>query len=830
MKNILALLLVLSTLSTLAQRPNSGPNNRQGGNITLTGTVLDQETGRPLEFATIVLQKADDPSSVTGGITDLDGKFEVEAPRGTYNIRVEYISYTTYNLENQALTQSRDLGNISLSLNVAQLEAVEVVGERTTVEVRLDKKIYNIGKDLTNSGATISDALNNVPSIDVDVEGAISLRGNGNVRILINGRPSALAGFGSTDALQQLPADAIEKVEVITSPSARYDAEGTAGIINIVLKKEKTLGFNGSINSFIGDPLTGGTTINTNLRNDDFNIFSTIGYRYREGPGNGFFDNTYTSGSFDRITEDRDIQRLDRGFNANVGLEWFLNEQSSITGSFFFRSGNDKDVTSNNTVRFVGTDIDSRTLRTESEKEEDQSYQWSMNYINRFNEDGHQLTADLQIGRDSEDAGADIEERNTFPNNNLIALELEDQREEQKEFLLQADYVLPLGDSQFEAGFRVDLEESFTDYRLDSLNQSTGQFVTNQTLTNEFTFNEDIFATYAQFGDKMGKFSYLLGLRLENTRLRGRLESEFDPSELEEQLGVDVDVNFTKDFLGLFPTVNLIYELGENENVTLGYNRRINRPRGWFINPFPSRSSRTNVFQGNPNLNPAFSNTFDLGYLKRWSKITLSSSIYYQRETGAFERVQESTGQTTTDGIEIIRSIPINLSTNQRIGAEASLLYNPSRKLRLNASFNFFQFDTEGEFNGVDYGAKNTSWFARMGSKVTLPWAIEWQNNIFYRGPNQNAQTETEGIFSMTSAFSKDVLKGNGTITLSIRDVFNSRKRRSFTETEFFTSDSEFQWRVRQSLLSFVYRFNEQKKRGGRGGDGDFEDEGGFSD
>jgi hypothetical protein len=266
------------------------------------------------------------------------------------------------------------------------------------------------------------------------------------------------------------------------------------------------------------------------------------------------------------------------------------------------------------------------------------------------------------------------------------------------------------------------------------------------------------------------------------------------------------------------------------ENISLGYNRRINRPRGWFINPFPSRSSRTNVFQGNPDLNPAFSHTFDLGYLKRWEELTLTSSIYFQRETDAFERVQEETGQTTSDGISIIRTIPVNLSTEEHIGAEAGALYNPAKWLRLNGSFNIYRFATEGTFNNVDYGTENTSWFARFSTKVSLPAKIDWQTNGFYRGPSQNAQTESEGIFSMDLAFSKDILNDNGTVALNVNDVFNSRKRRSITETEFFTSQSEFQWRQRQISLSFIYRFNEQKKRennrrGGvdDGGDGEFE-------
>ena len=242
------------------------PSYSQDGNITVSGTVLDQETGTPLEYATLVLQSIDDPGKITGGITDGDGRFNVAAAPGKYNLRVEYISFKPFILTDRDLSSSVDLGTIELAIDATQLDAVEVVGERTTVEVRLDKKIYNIGKDITTSGGNVSDALNNIPSVTVDVEGAISLRGNENVRILINGKPSAMAGFGSTDALKQLPADAIERVEVITSPSARYDAEGTAGILNIILKQHKTLGLNGSVTTSIGTPITSQNTTNLNPR------------------------------------------------------------------------------------------------------------------------------------------------------------------------------------------------------------------------------------------------------------------------------------------------------------------------------------------------------------------------------------------------------------------------------------------------------------------------------------------------------------------------------------------------------------------------------------
>ncbi|MGB3774551.1 MAG: outer membrane beta-barrel family protein, partial [Leeuwenhoekiella sp.] len=256
-------------------------------------------------------------------------------------------------------------------------------------------------------------------------------------------------------------------------------------------------------------------------------------------------------------------------------------------------------------------------------------------------------------------------------------------------------------------------------------------------------------------------------------------------------------------------------------------------PRGWYINPFPDRDSRNNVFQGNPNLRPAFSNAFDLGYLKRWKKLTLTSSVYYQKETDAFERVEEiidlqgqgNTGQGTT----VIRTIPVNLSSNERTGGELGILYNPADWLRLNGSFNFFQFRTQGFFNGVDYGAKNTSYFARFSSKVTLPLSIDWQTNAFYRGASQNAQTDTDGLLSIDVALSKDILNENATLSLNVSDLLNGRKRNQITTNQLFTRESEFQWRQRQVNLSFIYRFNQKKNQnkrqdeGGGNDDGDFE-------
>ncbi|MBX2826936.1 MAG: TonB-dependent receptor [Flavobacteriaceae bacterium] len=815
--------VVLCTTTLVWAQGGSGPRGNAGP-VSVYGTVIDKDSGTPLEFATIAFTNREG-KIISGGITDAKGKYNIEVPAGMYSVRFEFISYKTETLENQRLFKNTKLPDVLMSLDTESLDEVVVRAETTEVQIRLDKKVYTIGKDLTTSGATVSDALDNVPSVTVDVDGTIALRGNENVRILINGRPSAIAGFGSTDALRQLPAEAIERVEVITSPSARYDAEGTAGILNIILRKEKTLGLNGSLQTNFTYPLGSSVTGNMNVRTDKFNIFNTTGVRYQDFPGNANFENRYFGDVINPlIIEDRDFDRLRKGFNTNLGIEYFLTKTSSITASGFYRQGDNGSTTTNITNEF---DRDNALAisrdRIEIEEEDDSNFQLSLNYVNDFDPNGHRLTVDFQYETGDETETSLIEERNTVPELEMLPSENIIQKQDETEYLAQADYVLPIGENaQFEAGYRGRFENTLTDYLLEEQLVAGGNFVRNDSLSNVFDFTQNIQALYTQYGNKFGKFSFLLGLRMESTVLKGEVTGE------DVTTNDDFNVNFDKDFLGLFPTINLVYELNEQENVSLGYNRRINRPRFWFLNPFPSRSSEANVFQGNPGLDPAYASAFDLGYLKRWGrKLTLTTSVYYQYETDAFERVQEDTGQFTPNGIPIIRTIPINLSTNQRIGGEAAILYNPFKWLRFNGSFNIFRFETEGSFNGVDYGAENTSWFARGSAKVTLPAKIDWQTNAFYRGPRNNAQTETEGILSISLAFSKDIINDNATIGFNVSDLFNSRKRMSFTETANFTSDSEFQWRERQFNLSFTYRFNQKKQRQRRGrGGGDFDGEG----
>ena len=805
MKKMILLIAVLLSVSAIAQRPKRGNIPK----ITLTGKIIETNSKQPLEYATIVLTHIK-RKRVTGGITDAKGNFSIEIPKGMYSIKVEFIGFKTKNLQNRKLTENTSLGTITLSEDTETLDEIEVIAEKSTVEIRLDKKIYSVGKDMTVKGGNASDVLDNVPSVNVDAEGAVSLRGSENVRILIDGKPSALVGLTGTDALRNLPADAIEKVEVITSPSARYDAEGTAGILNIILRKGKITGFNGSVNLTLGNPDLFKIAPNLNYRTKKINLFSNLGYSYRKGPGNSQTKFSYLTNSIidSTQTEDRTFDRENKNFNASLGLEYYINKKSSVTGTFFYRKSNGDDIATNLTDRYLfedPTQIILKETRIENEEEKGVDKQYAINYTNNLNDKGEKLTIDLQYGDSDETENSPITV-------NGVLSEQNSQITTSKDKLIQIDYVLPIGEnSQFEVGHKSTLQDLFSDFKV---RNSTG--VVQTPPSNAIDFKQYIYAFYSQYGSKINKFSYLLGLRAEVT---------------------DIDLNVLttnqvsdKNYTEWFPTVNLGYELNDTENLTLGYSRRLRRPRHWFLNPFESRSSATNVFRGNPDLNPTFTSSFDLGYNTKISKLNLGASLYYQFSTDAIQIVSIIEERIIDgDPTNIFIRQPINLNNENRYGFEFTSNYNPTKKVRLSASFNFFNFKTDafkyvytapnGTQKITDLSEVNqSSWFARFNARITLPAKIQWQTRLMYRGPRNTAQSDREGMFMTNLAFSKDIFKDKASLVLNVSDLFNSRKRESVTyfggrENPSTISNGTFQWRERQISLSFTYRFNQKKKR-----------------
>ncbi len=794
--------------------------------VSVTGRVLDKETSEPLEYATIAFFSKKENKIVTGGITDINGEFKIEVPTGIYDISIEYISFKTQTIPNKNLSQDENIGTFILALDSESLDAIEIIAERTTVEIKLDKKVYNVGKDLTVRGGTVSDVLDNVPSVAVDVEGNVSLRGNDNVRILINGKPSGLVGLNSTDALRQFPAEAIERVEVITSPSARYDAEGSAGILNIILRRSKLQGLNGAITINGGFPETAGFSGNINYRTGDFNFFNNSGISYRESPGESSNESQFfnrgidsTGVAFDNpdsfLNEINETDRIRRNINTNLGVEWYLNDQTSLTGSILYREGNNDNITRNNSITIDGDGNETTTFRFDPEEEENETLQYTLNFDKQFGDDSdHKLVAEFQYDNSNEN------ELSFITQNGIIDRSV-NTLDEQDRILLQADYNLPINEnSRFEAGYRGSFREQDTDFSVNLFDVNTDTFTLDTNVSNNLIYTENINAVYVQYGSKIeDKFSYLLGLRFEDTQVTINQRTSNEVNEI--------------DYSSLFPTVNLAYEFNDSQSITLGYNRRVRRPRSFFINPFPSQNSLTNLFQGNPNLDPSFSNALDLSYLNRFGKFTLSSSLFYQRSTDNFNFITEDSGQDVVIGgtsIDVIRTTVTNLGSNSRYGFDFNLSFRPNRKFNINTDLNVFQNEIRGDFNGTNFDADIFSLRARINAKYTLPCGIDWQTRLNYRGPNENAQTRTRGIFSANLAFSKDVFNDNGSISFNISDLLNSRRRQSTTVTPTFSRENESQFRQRSFNLAFTYRFNQKKnqRRRNQNNDGneDFEFEG----
>ncbi|MBE0424346.1 MAG: TonB-dependent receptor [Lutibacter sp.] len=796
-KSILLFIISIFTLSISAS--TTDPIEK----IMLMGKVIDNDTKQPLEYATIVI-KSLDGKIITGGITDTKGEFSIQVVKGVYDISIEFISFKTKTFKRKEINGNTDLGTITLEVDAQTLNEVVVVAEKSTVEIRLDKKIYNVGKDMTVKGGTASDVLDNVPSVSVDVEGNVSLRGSENVRILINGKPSGLVGMSSTDALRQLPADAIEKVEVITSPSARYDAEGTAGILNIILRKGKANGFNGSVSASAGNPDNFGLSANLNYRTKKVNYFGSGGYNYRNAPGSSKSDvtNLFPTVNMPKFrNETTDMDRKNNNYNARFGTEYFLTDKTSITGTVLYRESNGENLSTNTSKEYDANKTLTRTKkRVESQESSDKTAEYALNFMHNFNKNDHKLTLDFQYENSTENRSSFINDRIIFPSvieNNPEQNSTDNEREN---FLIKGDYVLPIGEgAQFEFGFNTNLNKLTSDYLVEEYNTTTSQFENNTNFSNTLDFEQNVYAVYSQYGKKIKKFSYLLGLRMENTDRKINL--------------LQTNENFDKNFTEFFPTVNLGLEFSDSESVTLGYNRRLGRAHHWFLNPFESRTSETDIRKGNVNLDPTYTNAFDLGYLKRWEKLTLNSSVYYQHVINNIEWIQKNeTRNINGVDTDIILSTPINLSSQDRYGFEFTANYNPVKWWKITNSFNFFKSVTDGDFDGKNYDNENVSWFTRLESRISLPGGIDWQTSGMYRGPSESAYRKTKGMFGANLAFSKDILKEKATLALNVSDVFNTRKRESTSYTDKTIMENEFQWRKRQVMLNFTYRFNEKKK------------------
>lgn len=809
--------------------------------IKITGNIIDKTSQLPLEYATISFTNPTNSKTLAGGITDDKGAFNVEIASGVYDIKVEFISFKNLEIKGKNLQENTNLGQLFLAEDAAQLNEVVVRAEKSLVEIKLDKKVYSIGKDLMVKGGTISDVLENVPSVTVDQDGIVSLRGNENVRILVDGKPTNASNIA--EVLRTISAESIDKVEVVTNPSARYDSEGTAGILNIILKKGKNQGINGSITGTLGDPKNSSISANVNYKTKTANFYTILGATDRENPGSSITNSQYLNpdgSTYKYIDENTDRQRNRNGYNSLLGMDWDIKDDLNWTNTISYRKSSGE---SPQTTSYTNFDANRNYLSTDYRytygDNNSEEFEYSTNLIKKFKKDGHTLTFQGRVSNDIDDDFTNILSTTNEQTKNL---------ETQNRNLLQLDYVLPINETdQFEAGYKGDFNNLLSKNSIDSLDVN-GNYIPDSAVKNNFQYEENINAFYAQYGKKYKKFSGLFGIRWEASNLR-----------INELIAQDLN---HKTYNNFFPSAILNYEISDESNAGISYTRRINRPRGRFINPFTDYVSNINIFRGNPILDPATTDAINLQYYKKWGKLTFDTSLYYNITSDVFQFIRLETGRYvyTINGGEdiydnngdlisvvdepdsktpVILTTPINLSKEFRLGYEFTLIYTPFKWWRLNGNFNIFSNVSKGDYSYISFDGKEVNqsfdrnaygWFTRLNSRFTLPYNVDFVVNTSYNGAQKTLQGTSKGVFGANVSLTKDFLKDKATVALNVQDVFNSRKRINDTFIPgVLNSYSEMQWRQRQINLSLTYRFNKKKgekdklpKSGGDDGGGDF--------
>jgi outer membrane receptor protein involved in Fe transport len=741
---------------------------------------------------------------VTGTIGNEKGKFTMEVAPGVYDLLVESIGYEALKMTNQSFTSSTNLGIITVKESNQTLNEVVVKGQKASMELNLDKRIFNVGTDLANKGATASEILGNLPSIQVDPEGAIKLRGSDNVRILIDGKPSTLAGINGSSGLQSLQGNLIDKVEIITNPSARYEAEGMAGIINIVLKKNQNQGFNGAIETTTGYPENFGGTAIVNYRKNKFNFFINYGVFYRRTPGRGSIYQEVYTGKQTNILEQRSQNNV-TGLVNNVrgGADYFFNDKTILTASYIFRRTDVQRITDFNYLDYRGNvfNLYSDTYRQQDEKEAEPNGEYALTFKKSFTKKGKEFSADLRYldywerSDQTYTQNGKKADGSVFPELSKVQKALNDEFERQ--WILQADYVNPIGkEAKIEMGVRTSFRNMINDYIVTE-QQPSGVFTVIPGLRNVFNYKENISAAYVIFGNKMKQFSYQFGLRAETTDIQTELEQTGEKNP--------------RNYANLFPSAHFTYTITPDNSFQLSYSRRVRRPTYNDLSPFVTFSDNRNFFSGNPNLNPEFTNSFDLGNVRYFDKGSVSSSLYYRHTLGKIDRFR------SVDTSGFAKTLPVNLSDQQSMGIEIASSYTFTKAYRADLSINAFRAITDATNINAAFKSDTYSWFVRHSSRIKLG-AVDFQVRANYEAPQQTPQGTRGYIAWADFSASKDILQGNGTLSLSILDLFSSRINRyesrflEPTDGSGFYTRGESQGRLTSLNLTFNYRFKTTKQ------------------
>lgn len=813
MKRTLGLTLVLGAASfAFAQQK-----------VNVSGKIVDQQN-QAVPYASVTFGNKANKQLSDATLTDEKGSYEIALVPGNYDVTIEAIGYKKMT-NNRQISNAGNLGSFKVEAESSgpltktqDIQGVTIVATTKPVKVEIDKKTYDVKSDLTAIGGNLQDVLQNVPSVSVDPDGTVSMRGSSNVKFLVNGKPSALLGLDDgANALQSIPADQIDRIEVITNPSAKFEASGTAGILNIILKKTTKMGFNGSVVGTLG--YLPRTSLNTNLswKKGNLTWFLNGGGGYTESKGKNWTDTRFTNPDSDgniakyQISESKNISR---NYNATAGLVYDINNKTSMNVSGTIRTSEGESHQPLNYTYFPATGATYYGLRSSDGNSSNTGIQGDFGFDRKLDDKGQNISLSLSLQRNQSQGNSLISQstKDVFELSNIT-----DQNTLNKSIVGKIDYELPIGEnSMFNAGYKIDNNNNDYQYAVQQKNAGDLDYHFLPRYTNTTNYSEVVNAVYAQFKSKIGDFGYQLGLRDEYSNIN---------IDYKNQTGFDDKVT-KKNYNGIFPSVFLSYNFAKDNQLLLNYSRRINRPRSWFLVPFMSYSDNQNIFSGNSDLNPSYVDSFELGYNFSKKKFSFNPVIYFRNETDDVKMTLSYVNDPYLNKYVFLTQ-PQNLGIDQRIGFDLNYTYDPFSWWRIMGEFDVYRYKTTGDYfydspdpqnpanmitSHVSYDGTGTSTRIRMSNtfKFSKTFSVQLMGN--YRGAQVEGANNSKEMYFVNLGATKTIWKGDGTIAFNIQDIFDTRSRNVIQTGNGFTRESFMQWSPRQFSLSLTYRFKQGEK------------------
>jgi outer membrane receptor protein involved in Fe transport len=807
---LLLLMLVFCADTTILRAQTSGTGK-------ITAKVVDAQNSETIPFATAVVINKKTKAVVKGAQTDANGNLLITGlPKGVFTFKVSYVGYQTMVRDSVSLGDVPvDFGTIKMKVSKGTvLNEVKVTGQKSTMQMGIDKKIFSVDQSLVSEGGSASDLLQNVPSVQSDIDGNISLRGSAGVSVLIDGKPSLIAGGNIAQILQSIPASSIESVELITNPSAKYDAEGQSGIINIVLKKNKKLGLNGSVALTAGNRNNYNANTNLSFQNSKVNLYGNYSYRYGNRNGGGFSNIFYKQPVLNTIyaNQNTDGESLDKGHNVKAGMDYFITDKSvvSLSGGFNIRDNDRNELLSIDQLDQFQNPVN-LSRRNNDNLGSGGSYDLNLDFSQKFKKPKEELTFNFSFSEGNNDNyqtyNTDVYNINGQPVSSFPSIQRNDGSGFNRNYNIQTDYTLPVGKlGKIEAGYRSQIRFSENSTYADQMDNLTGDYFVNLALTNEFNNKDQVHALYFNFQNQVKNFGYQIGLRAEDAALDTRLGTY-------DVLG---NLSYTPGkvaYKRLYPSVFLTQKFKGEQQVQLSYSRRVNRPRGWDTNPFLDVSDPLNYRRGNPNLRPEDVHAFELSYSKFWPKVTLTSSVYMRQTNDVIQRVR-----TDPDAQGITITTPQNLTRNYSSGLELISRVDVLKAWNFTANVNLYQSKIIGvpAFGVVENSG--FSWNANLTNNIVLPYSITLQLKGDYRAPEVMAQGKRNAMYAVDAGAKYDFKNKKSSLSLNIRDVFNTRNWSMTTSTNSTNIDFKRRMQGTMANLTYSYRFgktdfNFKKKR-----------------